>query len=101
MIIVAQAMDSPSTDPCMTTLDEQQRDDNEGGYSSKSCQDACASQKQWEDNNGMCVFDRCYCTDVGVGTCQDNNHEGCDAICQNLSLDWVGVCSDGDCHCVF
>jgi hypothetical protein len=54
-----------------------------------------------EDTNGMCILDRCYCTDVGYGTCQDQNHEGCDTICQKLSLDWIGVCSDGECNCLF
>ncbi|KAI8342516.1 hypothetical protein BC941DRAFT_466185 [Chlamydoabsidia padenii] len=95
------------TDPCTTNFDKQQLKWHNGemaNQSSKSCQEACAAQQQWgdttQDTNGMCVFDQCYCTDVGIGTCQDNNDEGCDDICQSLSLDWVGVCSDGDCHCL-
>ncbi|ORZ19832.1 hypothetical protein BCR42DRAFT_410622 [Absidia repens] len=95
----------PMTDPCAMTTNEQQQlysDEGMTGYSTQGCQEACAVQS-WNsgDSNGMCVLDQCYCTDVGIGTCEDNNHEGCDAICQKLSLDWIGVCSGGACSCLF
>ncbi|ORZ19885.1 hypothetical protein BCR42DRAFT_410722 [Absidia repens] len=101
-----EAIELPSTNPCTVTheLSQQQPgfyDDAVSGHSTMACHEACNGSGNDYDGNGMCVLDRCYCTDVGVGTCEDNNHEGCDAICQNLSLDWIGVCSDGDCHCLY
>ncbi|KAI8089885.1 uncharacterized protein BX664DRAFT_334152 [Halteromyces radiatus] len=94
----------PTVDPCPTDIHQQRLfyDDGMTGYSSKGCQEACAAQSSnGDDSNGMCVMDECYCTDVGIGDCRDNNHEGCDAICQQLSLDWIGVCSNGGCHCLY
>ncbi|ORX44936.1 hypothetical protein DM01DRAFT_1340245 [Hesseltinella vesiculosa] len=70
-----------------------------------ACQDFCQLQnKQLPASNdtmynGLCVLGTCYCTEVGIGTCQDSNHEGCDAVCFGLSEDWVGVCVNDHCHC--
>ncbi|OAD79965.1 hypothetical protein PHYBLDRAFT_59009 [Phycomyces blakesleeanus NRRL 1555(-)] len=46
----------------------------------------------------MCVSDTCFCTNVGVGDCSENNNKGCKAICRTLGLETTG-CSDDECVC--
>ncbi|ORY95328.1 hypothetical protein BCR43DRAFT_492812 [Syncephalastrum racemosum] len=64
---------------------------------STACADAC---EQVMDGNGICIYDTCYCTDVGIGSCEDYNHEGCDAICQEMSSNLIGFCNEGQCNCL-
>ncbi|KAI8377987.1 uncharacterized protein BYT42DRAFT_572387 [Radiomyces spectabilis] len=64
---------------------------------STDCALACS---EMTEGNGICVYDRCYCTDTGIGNCDDNNHEGCDAICQDLSESLIGFCMDNRCNCL-
>ncbi|KAI7862727.1 hypothetical protein BDF14DRAFT_1851756, partial [Spinellus fusiger] len=46
----------------------------------------------------MCVSNLCFCTNVGVGDCKENNNKGCVAICESMNLESTG-CSDGECVC--
>lgn len=64
---------------------------------SSECAEACSL---WMQGNGICIYESCYCTDVGIGSCQDENHEGCDAICQEMSSNLIGFCMDGQCSCL-
>ncbi|KAL1929860.1 hypothetical protein VTP01DRAFT_1014 [Rhizomucor pusillus] len=62
------------------------------------CLEACSILVQ---GNGMCVHDICYCTEVGIGNCADQNDEGCDAICQETSPEKpTGFCYNNRCHCI-
>ncbi|KAI8884380.1 hypothetical protein K501DRAFT_284877 [Backusella circina FSU 941] len=50
---------------------------------------------------GICIHDQCYCTDeMEFGKCEDDNHEMCDALCQDLSSDLIGFCMGEQCNCL-
>ncbi|CAO3611784.1 unnamed protein product [Cunninghamella echinulata] len=87
---------------CITSFQQQQSSD------SLTCQDICSEKLtatviDWEESsssNGICVFNQCHCTDVGIGDCRDWNHEGCDDICQQLDTNWFGECLNQECQCL-
>ncbi|KAI8143724.1 hypothetical protein BJV82DRAFT_83143 [Fennellomyces sp. T-0311] len=65
---------------------------------SSACASACT---MLHGQNGICVYDSCYCTDVEVGSCSDDDdHEDCNTICQDMSSNLVGVCMQGQCSCL-
>ncbi|KAI9306265.1 hypothetical protein BJ944DRAFT_263853 [Cunninghamella echinulata] len=90
--------------PCITSFQQQQQQ----SMDSLTCQDMCSEKStasiiDWEEgnsSNGICVFNQCYCTDVGIGDCKDWNHEGCDDVCQQLDANWFGECFNQECHCL-
>lgn len=62
------------------------------------CAFACHEMVKGEGN---CVFNKCYCTDKPeAGKCEDDDHETCDAFCQELSGDYDGFCMDNQCSCL-
>ncbi|KAI8060139.1 hypothetical protein BC940DRAFT_337817 [Gongronella butleri] len=103
LCVIQGARAQTTDDLCVSEGD----DDYVVGESSMlACQTFCQSQALAPvDNydtmlNGLCVLGTCYCTEVGIGTCQDSNQEGCDAVCYGLNEDWVGVCSNNHCQCL-
>lgn len=66
---------------------------------SSACSSACSMMDS--DNNGICIYRTCYCTDdVGLDICEDDDHESCDAYCQEMSPNLLGFCMDGQCSCL-
>jgi hypothetical protein len=65
---------------------------------SSDCDFACQEMQQ---GRGICIYNQCYCTDdVEFGRCEDDNHETCDALCQDMSADLVGFCMGDQCSCL-
>ncbi|KAI8984381.1 hypothetical protein BDF20DRAFT_859714 [Mycotypha africana] len=59
------------------------------------CRYACGP----EQLQPMCITGRCYCTNVGLGSCRTgNNNEGCIAVCQFMGKNSNG-CSENGCAC--
>ncbi|KAI9321360.1 hypothetical protein BX666DRAFT_2023502 [Dichotomocladium elegans] len=68
---------------------------------STGCTTACRMLDYGD--NGICVDDSCYCTDLdeGADACEDDDHEKCDAVCQRMApSNFVGFCMDGQCSCL-
>ncbi|KAI9496779.1 hypothetical protein BDB00DRAFT_869005 [Zychaea mexicana] len=67
---------------------------------STGCAEACSMLEQ--GNNGICVYDNCYCTDVDLSSCNnEEDHEVCDSVCQDMgSNNLIGFCMDGQCSCL-
>lgn len=62
------------------------------------CNFACQEMVQ---GKGNCIFDKCYCTEkTEVGQCEEDDHEACDALCQDMSSTLIGFCMDGQCNCI-
>lgn len=65
---------------------------------SSECAFACQEMVQ---GRGNCIFDKCYCTEKAeIGQCEDDDHETCDALCQDMSSTLIGFCMDGQCNCI-
>lgn len=65
---------------------------------SSDCAFACQEMVQ---GRGACIFNKCYCTEKSeIGKCDDDDHESCDALCQDMSSTLIGFCMDGQCSCI-
>lgn len=65
---------------------------------SSDCAFACQEMIQ---GRGSCIFNKCYCTEkTEIGKCEDDDHESCDALCQDMSSDLIGFCMDSQCSCI-
>ncbi|KAI8080128.1 uncharacterized protein B0P05DRAFT_540087 [Gilbertella persicaria] len=65
---------------------------------SSDCEFACRELVQ---GRGNCIFNKCYCTEKAeIGKCEDDDHESCDALCQDMSPSLVGFCMDDQCNCI-
>jgi hypothetical protein len=65
---------------------------------SSDCAFACQEMMQ---GKGNCIFNKCYCTEkTEIGKCEDDNHESCDALCQDMSPSLIGFCMDDQCNCI-
>lgn len=65
---------------------------------SSDCAFACQEMIQ---GRGNCIFNKCYCTEKAeIGKCEDDNHESCDALCQDMSPSLIGFCMDDQCNCI-
>ncbi|KAI8378212.1 hypothetical protein EDC96DRAFT_493961 [Choanephora cucurbitarum] len=65
---------------------------------SSDCQFACQEMIQ---GRGSCIFNKCYCTEKAeIGKCEDDDHESCNALCQDMSPSLVGFCMDDQCNCI-
>ncbi|EPB82036.1 hypothetical protein HMPREF1544_11240 [Mucor circinelloides 1006PhL] len=59
---------------------------------SSDCAFACQEMVQ---GRGNCIFNKCYCTEKAeIGKCEDDDHESCDALCQDMSPSLIGFCMD-------
>lgn len=62
------------------------------------CAFACQEMVQ---GRGNCIFNKCYCTEKAeIGKCEDDDHETCDALCQDMSPTLIGFCMDDQCNCI-
>lgn len=67
---------------------------------SSACSSACSMMDN-DNTNGICIYRTCYCTDdSGLDICEDDDHESCDAYCQEMSSNLLGFCMDGQCSCL-
>ncbi|KAL0094974.1 hypothetical protein J3Q64DRAFT_1716727 [Phycomyces blakesleeanus] len=64
---------------------------------SSDCSQACSFLVQ---GNGECIFNQCVCNDFENGECQGDDHESCDEVCQEISPELVGYCTDSQCSCL-
>ncbi|KAF1807596.1 hypothetical protein V8B55DRAFT_1467110 [Mucor lusitanicus] len=65
---------------------------------SSDCAFACQEMVQ---GRGNCIFNKCYCTEKAeIGKCEDDDHESCDALCQDMSPSLIGFCMDDQCNCI-
>ncbi|KAI8387010.1 hypothetical protein BD560DRAFT_486560 [Blakeslea trispora] len=65
---------------------------------SSDCEFACQEMVQ---GRGNCIFGNCYCTEeTEIGKCEDDDHESCDALCQDMSPSLIGFCMDDQCNCI-
>ena len=66
---------------------------------STDCAQACSMLDQGQ--NGVCIYDSCYCTDVDMTSCyDDDDHEACDSVCEDMSSNLIGFCMNGQCSCL-
>ncbi|KAI7905531.1 uncharacterized protein BX663DRAFT_558943 [Cokeromyces recurvatus] len=85
MILLYQTTETKSLDLSEYGLCNVQGDSSE-------CAFACQEIVQ---GRGSCIFNKCYCTEMTeIGKCEDDNHESCDALCQDMSPDLIGFCMD-------
>ncbi|KAI9279147.1 hypothetical protein BY458DRAFT_488114 [Sporodiniella umbellata] len=65
---------------------------------SSECTIAC---QDIANGRGSCIFNKCYCTEKAeIGRCEDDDHESCDALCQDISSELIGFCMDSQCSCI-